>query len=65
MAFTWRYLDADGNERGRSQEFAHRDEAESWLGQSWQDLLAQDHEEVALHDEELDDRVYRMGLREA
>ena len=62
---TWRYLDADGEETGRSAEFADRDEAESWMGQAWSDLLDQGVEEVALHDEERGRRLYRMSLREA
>ena len=63
--FTWRYLDASGSERGRSDAFATRDEAEAWMGSEWRDLLDAGHEEVALHDEDRDMRVYRMGLREA
>ncbi len=63
MTFTWRFLDADGVEQGRSQAFADREAAEDWMGRSWESLLAEGHEEVALHDEERDRRVYRMGLR--
>ena len=63
--FTWRYLDASGEERGRSEGFPDRGAAEAWMGEAWADLLAAGHEEVALHDEDRDARVYRMGLREA
>lgn len=62
--FTWRYLDASGEERGRSEPFADREEAEAWMGREWESLLAAGHEEVALQDEETGARIYRMGLRE-
>jgi hypothetical protein len=61
--FTWRYLDASGEETGRSESFPDRDAAEAWMGGAWEELLEVGYEEVALHDEERDRRVYRMGLR--
>ncbi|HYU59060.1 MAG TPA: hypothetical protein VEO00_13575 [Actinomycetota bacterium] len=63
--FSWRYLDAGGRETGRSDPFTDREAAEAWMGESWQTLLAAGNEEVALHDDERDRTVYRMGLREA
>jgi hypothetical protein len=65
MTFTWRYLTADGAEGGRSEQFEDRELAEAWMGSAWEDLLARGFEEVALHDDATDRRVYRMGLREA
>ena len=63
--FAWDYLDAGGTSVGRSEVFAARDEAEAWLGLSWEDLLERGVEEVALVDVERGERVYRMGLGEA
>lgn len=63
--FSWRYLDAHGAESGRSEPFEDRDGAEAFMARVWQELLDAGHEEVALHDDERDTRVYRMGLREA
>ena len=62
--FTWRYLDAAGEERARSEPFDDRTAAEAWMGREWESLLAAGHEEVALHDETTGARIYRMGLRE-
>ncbi len=62
--FTWRYLDASGEETGRSEGFPDRDEAESWMGREWESLVAAGHAEVALHDEDTGARIYRMGLGE-
>ncbi|MCA1727221.1 MAG: hypothetical protein LC722_06120 [Actinobacteria bacterium] len=63
--FSWRYLDADGEERGRSEGFESRESAETWLGGTWEQLLVDGHQEVALHDDATGARVYRMGLRES
>src|SRR5205814_2338310 len=48
--FAWDYLDAGGSAVGRSTIFAERDEAEEWMGRSWEDLLERGIEEVALID---------------
>ena len=64
MSFSWRYLDANGDEAGRSDPFDDRAAAEAWMGERWEELLAEGYEEVALHDDDRDRRVYRMGLRE-
>lgn len=61
--FTWRYLDRDGTETGASEPFGDRAAAESWLGETWSQLLEQGVEEVALTDGER--TLYRMGLRES
>lgn len=63
--FAWRYLDAEGEETGRSEPFDDREAAEAWMGEAWADLLARGVEEVALVDLDRDRTLYRMGLREA
>ena len=63
--FTWRYLNEAGDERGRSEPFPDREAAEAWMGEAWEDLLEAGHAEVALHDDDRDTRIYRMGLSEA
>lgn len=42
MSWTWRYLDRDGNqvEPSENGRFGTQADAETWLGQSWQDLVA-------------------------
>jgi hypothetical protein len=56
----WRLLDGDGGERGRSEDFEDRDDAEVWLSTEWSSLAADGVSEVALV--EGDDEVYRMSL---
>ena len=63
VTFVWAYLDEAGQELGTSEEFTDREAAESWMGDSWQDLLDRGVEEVALVDLERGRRIYRMGLR--
>jgi hypothetical protein len=60
--FVWTYLDATGEELGTSHHFADAESAEEWMNGSWQDLLANGIQEVALHDHARGRRVYRMGL---
>jgi hypothetical protein len=60
--FGWTYHDGTGEELGTSQRFADAESAEEWMGLSWQDLLDNGVEEVALHDHARGRRVYRMGL---
>ena len=42
MGWTWRYADADGSELAgddlTTAEFPSQAEAETWFGESWQDL---------------------------
>jgi len=61
--FAWRYLSEDGGELGISERFADRDAAESWIGETWGDLLERGVDEVVLVDESAGRRVFRMGLR--
>ncbi|HEX3782989.1 MAG TPA: hypothetical protein VHX38_25255 [Pseudonocardiaceae bacterium] len=57
MDYRWRYTDADGAEKaGPGETFAEAAEAEDWLGQQWQDLLADGVRAVTLLDGE--DEVY-------
>jgi hypothetical protein len=60
--FAWSYLDASGQEVGRSGGFADADAAEDWIGSSWRDLLENGVEEVVLLDQSRGRNVYRMGL---
>jgi hypothetical protein len=60
--FAWTYLDGAGEEVGRSQRFSDAEQAEDWIGGSWQDLLENGIEEVVLYDQQQGIRLYRMGL---
>lgn len=62
VVFDWAYLDAHGNELGRSPRFPDAGSAEEWLSTSWADLLEMGVEEVRLHDHEAGRSLYRMGL---
>jgi hypothetical protein len=61
MAWTWRYEDAAGQSvDGPHEAFSSQSDAESWIGQSWRELLATGTVRVTLLEE---DRVeYRMSL---
>ena len=61
MAWTWRYEDAHGQVvEGPHEAFSSQSDAESWIGQTWRDLLATGAVAVSLVEE---DRVeYRMSL---
>jgi hypothetical protein len=61
MAWTWRYEDAQGQlVEGPHEAFSSQSDAESWIGQTWRELLASGAVRVALVEE---DRVeYRMSL---
>jgi len=58
----WTYLDASGEEIGRSPRFADSDEAEDWIGSSWPELIEQGIEAVVLVDQDAGTTLYRMGL---
>jgi hypothetical protein len=60
--FTWTYFDGVGEEVGCSQCFPDADAAEEWMGTCWTDLYDNGVEEVALHDQARNRRLYRMGL---
>jgi hypothetical protein len=61
MAWSWRYEDADGQPvSGPAETFASQSDAESWIGQNWQPLVAAGATAVVLLE---DERVeYRMSL---
>ena len=64
MTWTWRYEDADGRPVPRAAEsFATKGDAESWLGETWRDLLDGGVQQVVLLE---GDRVeYAMPLTPA
>jgi hypothetical protein len=61
MAWTWRYEDAEGQAvNGPSEAFSSQSDAESWLGQSWRELVSAGAAAVVLSE---DGRTeYRMSL---
>ena len=62
MAWAWRYEGANGQSSrpGSSETFPSQSDAESWLGQSWRELVAAGVVTAVLVE---DDRVeYRMSL---
>ena len=66
MTWSWRYQDADGRQlpppRG-DETFAAKGDAESWLGETWRDLLESGVAQVQLVE---DSRVeYSMPLTPA
>ena len=64
MAWTWRYEDADGKPvAGPSEAFSSQSDAESWLGQSWRELLATGIVTAVLVEDGRDE--YRMSLQPA
>jgi hypothetical protein len=64
MAWSWRYEAEDGRrDAGSSEPFSSQSDAESWLGQTWRDLVASGVVTAVLVE---DDRVeYRMSLLRA
>lgn len=63
MSFRWVLHDASGADLRTTGEFESQAEAEAWMGTDWASLLEEGAETVTLMDG--DQRVYRMGLREA
>jgi hypothetical protein len=61
MAWVWRYEGANGQKHaGASESFPNQSDAESWLGQSWRELVATGIvAAVLLEDERVE---YRMSL---
>jgi hypothetical protein len=64
MTWTWRYEDADGGSvAGPEETFTSQADAESWLGQTWRELVGTGAATAMLVE---DDRVeYRMSLAPA
>ncbi|MEV2276473.1 hypothetical protein AB0I72_12865 [Nocardiopsis sp. NPDC049922] len=67
MAWTWRYIEADGatppGEDLPAEAFTSRGDAESWLGENWRELTEGGVDRVALMDG--DREVYAMALETA
>jgi hypothetical protein len=61
MAWTWRYESGDGRPvDGPSEAFTSQADAESWIGQTWRDLVTAGAVTAVLTE---DGRVeYRMSL---
>jgi hypothetical protein len=65
MAWTWRYEKADGSvvaPADGQEEFPTQGDAESWIGESWQQLLEDGVDQAALLDDGT--AVYTMSLHE-
>jgi hypothetical protein len=61
MAWTWRYEAAQGHAvDGPHEAFPSQSDAESWIGQTWRDLLAAGIVTVTLVEDERAE--YRMSL---
>ena len=61
MAWTWRFEDAESQPvDGTGEAFSSQSDAESWIGQTWRDLLASGVVRVALVEDERTE--YRMSL---
>ncbi|MFI6577299.1 hypothetical protein ACIBFB_15980 [Nocardiopsis sp. NPDC050513] len=67
MAWTWRYIEADGATPPGgdlpAEAFTSRGDAESWLGENWRELSEGGVDRVALM--EGDREVYAMALETA
>lgn len=63
MAWSWRLEKADGRSVGMSEEsFTTQADAESWLGENWRGLRADEIDKVTLLNDE--DTVYEMSLHD-
>ncbi|WP_030145078.1 hypothetical protein [Spirillospora albida] len=63
MTWSWRLETADGRTVGMSEEsFSTQADAESWLGENWRGLRADEIDKVTLLNEE--DTVYAMSLHD-
>ena len=64
MTWTWRYEDAEGaSVSGPEESFPSQADAESWLGQSWRELVSSGAASATLVE---DERVeYKMSLAPA
>ena len=63
MAWLWRYEGANGQgDLGGSEAFPSQSDAESWLGQSWRELVASGVVSAALFED--DRQEYKMSLQQ-
>jgi hypothetical protein len=61
MSWVWRYEGANGQKQaGTSELFPSQSDAESWLGQTWRDLVASGIVAAVLLEDEHEE--YRMSL---
>ncbi len=61
MVWTWRYEDAQGGAvEGPTEAFPNQSDAESWVGQTWRELLDSGVATIVLLEDERTD--YRMSL---
>ena len=59
MSWTWDYESAGGHTAPASPSFPAQADAETWIGESWQELLEQGVDSVTLRE---DDRVVYGGM---
>ncbi len=59
--FIWRLHNASGAVLRDTQWFRSQEEAETWMGTAWSELLEEGAESVSLV--EGDETLYEMGLR--
>ena len=50
MSWTWRLENADGDSVGTSDSFDSRSDAESWVGEAFDELIEQGVDQVRLFD---------------
>ncbi|GAA0190786.1 hypothetical protein GCM10008944_03530 [Cytobacillus oceanisediminis] len=50
MSWCWVLETADGQDKGRSEEFDSRGDAESWVGETFSELIDQGVDQVRLLD---------------
>lgn len=50
MSWTWAFETTDGSVTGRSEQFDNRGDAESWVGETFTELLEQGVDQVRLFD---------------
>ena len=62
MAWIWQFEKADGSNVGASEPFESRSDAESWVGEAFEDLLEEGVDQVRLF-EDAREAYGPMGLR--
>ncbi|GAA1969195.1 hypothetical protein [Kitasatospora viridis] len=66
MAWTWKYLAADGAVAGPAEpaeDFGSQGDAESWIGEEWKTLKADGVDRVVLLEDGAE--IYTMSLQES
>ncbi|MBK5217397.1 MAG: hypothetical protein JJE02_07425 [Propionibacteriales bacterium] len=62
MAWIWQFEKTDGSNVGASQSFESRSDAESWVGEAFEDLIDDGVDQVRLF-EDAREAYGPMGLR--